>query len=435
MEQEPIKTEETKKGSYITGIIGAVIGGLIATTPWVLAYVYGGMMLSILAALIAAGEFYGYKIAKGKMSKKLPIILMVIAIIIVTIATLVIIPALLIQKEGITVSFGNIERLYENSEFATAIMKDFVISVIFTILGASIITTNIKKQLENNDGKDVKLDFSNKEEVNEIKKSAIELIKPIFIKYEAISQDKPILKDEVIAEIDDKRKAKYSFGYLKQLGIIKKYKGKYYYLEDAENETTAKKMGKSKKIFLIVILILFILLTLIAMLQDMSQTVIYQDSNVKFEIQKGWSRGQSQYQTEWNFYKYINNVPKLNANNEIQEDDYSSYPAGINIYYASAEEQSINSIEDIKTIVEEKVNNSESKAEGVKIETSKTSNNYDLLKVRAEYNGETNELLMYYYILNDGKLACITGYSFNLDDETTIENDVTDLVNSFEWIK
>ena len=171
------------------------------------------------------------------------------------------------------------------------------------------------------------------------------------------------------------------------------------------------------------------------MLQDMSQTVIYQDSNVKFEIQKGWSRGQSQYQTEWNFYKYINNVPKLNANNEIQEDDYSSYPAGINIYYASAEEQSINSIEDIKTIVEEKINNSESKAEGVKIETSKTSNNYDLLKVRAEYNGETNELLMYYYILNDGKLACITGYSFNLDDETTIENDVTDLVNSFEWIK
>lgn len=435
MEQETIKTEGTKKGSYITGIIGAVIGGFIATIPWVLAYVYGGMMLSILAALIAAGEFYGYKITKGKMNKKLPIILMVIAIIIVTITTLVIIPALLIQKEGITVSFGNIERLYQNSEFATAIMKDFAISVIFTILGASIITTNIKKQLENNDGQDVKLDFSNKEQVNEIKKSAIELIKPIFIKYEAISQDKPILKDEVIAEIDDKRKAKYSFTYLKQLGIIKKYKGKYYYLEDAENETTVKKMGKAKKIFLIVILILFILLALIAMLQDMSQIVEYQDSNVKFEIQKGWSRGQSQYQTEWNFYKYINNVPKLNANNEIQENDYSSYPAGINVYYSSAEEQSINSIEDIKTIIEEKINNSEDKAEGVKIETSKTYNNYDLLKVRVEYKEDTDELLMYYYILNDGELACITGYSFNLDDETTIENDVTDLVNSFEWIK
>ena len=68
MEEESVIKE--KQGSYITGIIGAIIGGAIATIPWVLAYVYGGMMLSILAALIAAGEFYGYKLAKGKISKK-----------------------------------------------------------------------------------------------------------------------------------------------------------------------------------------------------------------------------------------------------------------------------------------------------------------------------------------------------------------------------
>ena len=43
---------------------------------------------------------------------------------------------------------------------------------------------------------------------------------PIFTKYEAIVPEKAMIKDEVIAEIDDKRKAKYSFNYLKQLGII-----------------------------------------------------------------------------------------------------------------------------------------------------------------------------------------------------------------------
>ena len=137
------------QGSYLTGIIGAIIGGTIATIPWVLMYVYGGMMLSILAALIAAGEFYGYKLLKGKMSKGLPAILMVLALVIVTVATLVVIPGLLIQKEGLNVSKANIEKLYSNEEFATAIMKDFVISVIFTILGASIITSNVKKQLAN----------------------------------------------------------------------------------------------------------------------------------------------------------------------------------------------------------------------------------------------------------------------------------------------
>ena len=41
-----------KEGSYLTGIIGAIIGGAIATIPWVLAYVYGNVMLSLLAVLI-----------------------------------------------------------------------------------------------------------------------------------------------------------------------------------------------------------------------------------------------------------------------------------------------------------------------------------------------------------------------------------------------
>lgn len=233
MEEENVI--ETNKGSYVAGIIGAIIGGAIATIPWVLVYVYGGMMLSILATLIAAGEFYGYKIAKGKMNKSLPIIIMILAIIIVTIATLVIIPALLLQKEGITVSSINIQRLYMNSEFSSAIMHDFVISVVFTILGASIITSNIKKQLDNNDGKEIKLDLSNKEELMKRKKDAIEVIKPTFIKYEAINEHNAMMKEEVLAEIEDK-KAKQSFNYLVQLGIIKKYKGKFYYVEANEEK-------------------------------------------------------------------------------------------------------------------------------------------------------------------------------------------------------
>jgi acetyl-CoA carboxylase carboxyl transferase subunit beta len=73
MEEEVIKKEKT--GSYLTGIIGAIIGGIIATIPWILVYVYGNMMLSILAAIIAGGEFLGYKICKGKIDKKLPIII------------------------------------------------------------------------------------------------------------------------------------------------------------------------------------------------------------------------------------------------------------------------------------------------------------------------------------------------------------------------
>ena len=70
-------------------------------------------------------------------------------------------------------------------------------------------------------------------QINEIQKATIEMLKPIFTKYQATTQEKAMLKDEVIAEVEDKRKAKYSFSYLKQLGIIKNIK---------ENSITQKRM-------------------------------------------------------------------------------------------------------------------------------------------------------------------------------------------------
>lgn len=427
---------KTNQRSYITGIIGAIIGGLVAAIPWILAYVYGGMMLSILAALIAAGEFYGYKILKGKINKHLPKIIMILAIIIVTIATLVIIPGLLIQKEGINVSLANIQRLYQNEEFATAIMKDFVISIIFTILGASIITANIKKQLDNNDGKDIKLNLNNTEEVMKIKKESIELIKPIFAKYNATSQEKAMMKEEVLAEIED-TKANQTFNYLKQLGIIKKYKGKYYYSEENENkQTSTKKMSTLQKVFLILIIILFILIIIAATLDDSSTlNTTYQDTNVSFEVGKDWKTADSDYDTEWNFYRYINTVPVLNSENTLAEDDYSSYPAGINVYYNTADTENIKTIEDIKTSVQTSIEKTEEKADVFNTDISKTSQNYDLLKVKIVYNNHPEEVLYYYYILNEDQLSCITAYSFNLEDDETIQKEADKIVDSFKWIQ
>lgn len=280
--------------------------------------------------------------------------------------------------------------------------------------------------------------------MTEIKEAAIELIKPIFKKYGAITPDKAMLKEEVIAEIEDKRKAKYSFSYLKQLGIIKKYKGKFYYLEENENETSANKnMTKSQKISLIIFIILVIIAIGMSVSDKMITNAKYQDSNVSFEIQKSWAKTTSNYSTEWNFYKYINNKPNtnlnnVNSNNEVAEDDYSSYPAGINIYYDTvAEDSGINNIEDIKTKVQQNIQSMEDKAENkadaVNMNISTTSNGYDLLKVRVLYSQEPQEILYYYYILNGDKLACITTYSFNLEDEKTIEEDTNNLVNSFKW--
>ncbi len=422
------------QGSYLTGIIGAIIGGTIATIPWVLMYVYGGMMLSILAALIAAGEFYGYKLLKGKMSKGLPAILMVLALVIVTVATLVVIPGLLIQKEGLNVSKANIEKLYSNEEFATAIMKDFVISVIFTILGASIITSNVKKQLANaEEGKEIKLDLNNTEENMKIKKEAIELIKPIFVKYEATSKEKAMMKEEVLAEIEvENQNAKQVFNYLQQSGIVKKYKGKYYYSEESENkQISPKKNSTWKKVVGIIGAILLVLAIGAAMLDNnVKSDVDYNDEMVSFKMSEDWTSSEDNEEKEWGFYKYINTFPAQSSTNQ---QDYSSYPAAIGVYYDEITEN-INSIEDIKTNVQNSVENSEDKADETNFDISKTSENYDLLKVKVLYKTYPEELWYYYYILDGDNLACITAHTFSLADQEEMEKAADKLVNSFKWM-
>ena len=419
----------------MTGILGAIIGGAIATIPWVLAYVYGNMMLSILAALIAAGEFYGYKICKGKIDKKLPIIIMVIAIIIVMITTLVIIPGLLIQKQGLPVSVTNIQKLYTNSEFSTAIAQDFIISVIFTILGASIITANIKKQLENNDGKEVKLDFNNNnEQLTKLKNDAIELIKPIFKKYNATTSEKAMMKEEVLAELTENKGAKIQFNYLKQLGIIKKYKGKYYYSEIDEDKQIDNKSKTKTKINLIVLAVLAILVIAIGIFSDISENSgksEYKDSNIKFEIDGDWTKINSQY---IEFYKYINTFPVADSQTNTTEQDYSSYPAVIAIVYNEVDPETIKSIEDVKALLDTTFEKAEEKPDTLEMNVSKTTNNYDMLKVKLLFNTEPEEVLYYYYILDGEKLACITSYSYNLADDEELERVSDELSNSFECL-
>ena len=108
------------------------------------------------------------------------------------------------QKEGLPVTLQSIKNLYSFSDFSTAIIKDYLITVIFTVLGASVVTSSIKKQLANN-VEDINLTVSNTEEQIKIKESAIKVIKPIFEKYNAKSQENSMTKEEVFAEVEDKK--------------------------------------------------------------------------------------------------------------------------------------------------------------------------------------------------------------------------------------
>lgn len=57
-----------RSGSYITGLIGALVGGLIACIPNIIAYM-AGWMVGYFYALIPLGAYYGYKMFRGRMNR------------------------------------------------------------------------------------------------------------------------------------------------------------------------------------------------------------------------------------------------------------------------------------------------------------------------------------------------------------------------------
>lgn len=56
-------------GSYVTGFIGALLGGVVGTLPNVLVALWANRIVAVLYALIPICAYYGYKLCKGRMNR------------------------------------------------------------------------------------------------------------------------------------------------------------------------------------------------------------------------------------------------------------------------------------------------------------------------------------------------------------------------------
>ncbi len=226
--------------SYVKGILGAILGGMIASLPWILAYVYGNMIIAALAIIIAIGSLKGYQLLNGKVDKKLPYIIAIISVLCVTISTLVIIPLLLLIQEGVGASLANLQTLYENSEFFGALMGDYAISVVFTLLGISGVIKSISSDIKNSkDESDIKVNIGNGTKQDK------ENIKSYFLSRNAIDENSAIELEEQ-SNLNEK-----TLAYLINQTVVVKKGNKYYYSEDKEK--VAKKDEKKTGIIIFII--------------------------------------------------------------------------------------------------------------------------------------------------------------------------------------
>ncbi|MDD5979653.1 MAG: hypothetical protein PUC23_00890 [bacterium] len=389
--------------SYFTGIIGALIGGFIAAIPWVLMYVYGNMILSLLAIIIALGALKGYQLFNGKVDKKLPVFITVVSLIVVTISTFVLIPYLLILKENTSVS---ISYLYQNSDFTIAILKDYFISLLFTIIGISGVITSIKSQVNNKKEKiDVHL-FRN----SKVEEEDILFVKNVFAKYNAFDKNTTIAKEDVLKEITKENKEEI-FNNLVLSGNIRQYKNKYYFVENG----TSEKVKKVVIIVSIVIIVFSLIVGLILSIGSNDKMSKVSNSFVSYNYDNSWNEYLDS--EEENYYIY---VPK------IDETGYSgiiSVSYGYTTYLAS----------DYELMKQEIIKSFEEEGEVFTTTDLNTEKGYSALLVEIAYD-DPKSFDKLYYILTDNKYALVYSTDYYVSG-VNVDEVALEMVNSLTFTK
>lgn len=232
-EQNDVIQSDSKH--YALGTLGALIGAFVATIPWILMYVYGNMILSALAIIIAIGALKGYQILKGPIDKKLPIVISITSLLTVVLATLVIIPVLLLIQEGYPATIDNLKVLYAYDEFLAGIMQDLIVSVVFTVLGISGVVANVNRKIKESKTPLDKISISDSLASAPVNNDqVVNNVKDVFVKYNAMSKQDAIPKETILQELQEVENGKKSFNTLKTQQIVRKYRGNYYFSEKAE---------------------------------------------------------------------------------------------------------------------------------------------------------------------------------------------------------
>ncbi len=385
--------EENK--SYFKGILGALIGGLIATIPWILCYVYVNMMFSILAIFIGIASLKGYQLMKGKVDKKLPYIIGGISFISITIATLIIIPSLLLLKENVTPTINNLKILYSDSAFSSAIMKDYIVSILFTFLGTSGVLMQIKKQ--------VAIGKSNIEITNNsIAKDNDNKIRDFFIKYGATNKNNTI-SEEKLNELEDQNQVDH----LITTKVIKKTKDGYYY-------SLKTKKGLNSIIYILLFIFIFAcIIQGIISQKESKEDKTENDKEITFTLP--------------NNYKKYNDEEEENSYYYVPKDDISGESGYILVSHYDMNEE----ITDYNSLKERIANSFNSQYE--------IKNSYEFT------NDKNNKVIVYefeldefyekiYYVFKNKKFAMIDALEKKNESNKNISEDALNVAKTFDFV-
>lgn len=134
--REKAEANETN-GSYLLGIVGAVLGALVGLIPNLLLLLLTETLYSLVFALVPICAMYGYKLFRGKMNNAAIVVVIVVSLIAVPLIPYLEIVVYLVQEYGVTLSqaISAATVAMTDGEFLAEIAGELVQLVMFMALG------------------------------------------------------------------------------------------------------------------------------------------------------------------------------------------------------------------------------------------------------------------------------------------------------------
>ena len=132
------------QGSYVTGVIGALIGGLVGAIPTILTIWFLERIWVLLYALIPLCAYWGYKKLRGRMSRGAVVVVILSSVLQLFIMEQVYFYMLIVVSWGIWPSIFATVPLYFDLMTPAEIAQDMAMSVVFLALGIWIVFRQIK---------------------------------------------------------------------------------------------------------------------------------------------------------------------------------------------------------------------------------------------------------------------------------------------------
>jgi len=134
-----------RRNNYV-GMIGAVLGGILGTIANLIILYTTDIFFSLTFALIPLAMYYGYLFFRGRVFKKLPIVISVMSVLFAILLTLTYEYIVVINEYG-TIPLWAFLKAMLGPEVLPYLLQDLITPLIFIALGIWISWRKINEQL------------------------------------------------------------------------------------------------------------------------------------------------------------------------------------------------------------------------------------------------------------------------------------------------